>query len=147
MSSTYHSLHCHWVCSTKERRPWIGSDWRESLHEYFGGTICGLGGVPLSVGGVQDHVHALLGLKPTHCLSDFVRELKKATSVWVGAHFEQQFAWQEDYAIFTVSASQVQVVKDYIARQEEHHRKGEFLVELKQLLQKHGVSYDPAYLL
>jgi putative transposase len=81
MGSTYYNLHYHWVCSTKERRPFIQPDWRLRLHEYLGGTIRGLAGVPLKLGGVADHVHALIGLKPTHCLSDFVRELKKASSV------------------------------------------------------------------
>ena len=76
MGSTYHSLHYHWVCSTKERRPFIRPEWRPRLHEYLGGTVRGLEGVPLKIGGVQDHVHALIGLKPTHCFSDFVRELK-----------------------------------------------------------------------
>jgi len=65
----------------------------------------GLAGVPLKVGGVEDHVHALVGLKPTHCISDFVRELKKATSVWAAAQHESQFEWQEGYSIFAVSAS------------------------------------------
>jgi len=147
MSSTYYSLRYHWVCSTKERRPWIGDGWRRRFHEYLGGTIRGLEGVPLSIGGVQDHVHALLGLKPTHCLSDFVREMKKATSIWAGCNHEPHFEWQEGYAVFTVSASQIQAVKDYISGQEEHRRKGDFVQELKQLLQRHDVHYDPAYLL
>jgi len=98
MGSTYHSLHYHWVCSTKERRPFIRPEWRPRLHEYLGGTVRGLEGVPLKVGGVQDPVHALIGLKPTHCLSDFVRELKKATSVWAAAQHERAFEWQGVFA-------------------------------------------------
>ncbi len=147
MGSTYSSLHYHWVCSTKERRPFIGPDWRPRLHEYLGGTVRGLAGVPLKVGGVEDHVHALIGLKPTHCISDFARELKKATSVWAAAQHEPQFEWQEGYSIFAVSASLRETVSKYIERQEEHHRKQTFVEELKQLLDKHGVQYDPKYLL
>ena len=136
MGSTYYNLHYHWVCSTKERRPFIQPDWRPRLHEYLGGTIRGLAGVPLKLGGVADHVHALIGLKPTHCLSDFARELKKASSVW-----------QEGYSVFTVSASMVEAVRQYIAAQEEHHRQRTFEQELRELLEKHGVQYDPKYLL
>jgi REP element-mobilizing transposase RayT len=99
MGSTYYSLHYHWVCSTKERRPFIQPDWRPRLHEYLGGTIRGLVGMPLKIGGVVDHVHALIGLKPTHCLSDLVRELKKASSVWAATHHERQFEWQEGYSV------------------------------------------------
>ena len=81
MGSTYYSLHYHWVCSTKDRRPLIRAEWEARFHEYVGGTVRGLGGVALKIGGVPDHVHALIGLKPVHCISDFARELKKATSV------------------------------------------------------------------
>jgi REP element-mobilizing transposase RayT len=105
-----------------------------------------LAGVPLKIGGVQDHVHALIGLKPTHCISDFVRELKKATSVWASTHHEPQFEWQEGYSIFAVSVSTMEAVSRYIERQEEHHRKRSFVEELKELLEKHGVQYDPKYL-
>jgi REP element-mobilizing transposase RayT len=147
MGSTYYSLHYHWVCSTKERRPLIKSNWRPQLHEYLGGTIRGLDGVALKVGGVEDHVHALIGLKTTHCLADFARELKKASSVWTAEKYERDFTWQEGYSVFTVSASMVETVSRYIERQEEHHRKVTFVDELKQLLEKHGVEYDPKYLL
>lgn len=83
MPSTYLSLHYHLVFSTKERRPWIDESWRPRLHEYLGGTVQGLGGYSQGIGGVADHVHLLVGLKATHCLSDFMREVKKASSVWV----------------------------------------------------------------
>ncbi len=147
MGSTYYSLHYHWVCSTKERRPFIKPSWRQSLHEYLGGTIRGLEGTPLKIGGVEDHVHALIGLKTTHCIADFSRELKKATSVWAAENHERDFAWQEGCAIFSVSVSVMETVSHYIERQEEHHRKISFADELKQLLEKHGVKYDPKYLL
>ena len=147
MGSTYYNLHYHWVCATKERRPFIQSDWRLRLHEYLGGTIRGLAGVPLLLGGVADHVHALIGLKPTHCLSGFVRELKKASSVWAATHHERQFEWQGGYSVFTVSASRMEAVRQYIAAQEVHHRQRTFVEELRELLEKHGVEYDPKYLL
>ena len=78
--STFSCLHYHLVFSTKERRPWIVPEWRNDLHAYLGGTVRGLGGVAETVGGIDDHVHLLLSLKPTHTISDFVRELKKLSS-------------------------------------------------------------------
>ena len=83
MSSTYLSLHYHIVFSTKDRAPLIAESWRPRLHEYLGGTARGLGGFPEGIGGVADHVHILAGLKSTHCVADFLRELKKASSAWV----------------------------------------------------------------
>jgi REP element-mobilizing transposase RayT len=80
--STYLSLHYHLVFSTKNRELTIAPAWRARLHEYLGGTVHGLGGVSQRVGGIDDHVHLLVGLKATHCLADFMRELKQAASLW-----------------------------------------------------------------
>ncbi len=83
MASTYLSLHYHIVFGTKNRLPIIDGHWRPRLHEYLGGAIRGLGGFPERIGGTEDHVHLLVSLKATHCLADVMRELKKASSVWV----------------------------------------------------------------
>ena len=83
MASTYLSLHYHIVFSTKDQMQSISDEWRTRLHEYLGGTVDGLGGISQRVGGVQDHLHLLVGLKATHCLADFMRELKKAGSIWI----------------------------------------------------------------
>jgi len=147
MPSTYTSLHYHIVFATKSREPLIIPDWRGRLHEYLGGTVRGLEGIPQGIGGVVDHVHLLVALKPTHCLSDFVRELKKASSVWICETIRQpRFHWQEGYAAFTVSSSARPSVQDYIARQEEHHRRRTFREELVEFLQKAGLEFDERYL-
>jgi putative transposase len=147
MPSTYLSLHYHLVFSTKDRVPNIDAAWRSRLHDYLGGTIRGLGGIPQGIGGVADHVHLLVGLKATHCLSDVLRDLKKASSSW--AHDEigmRAFAWQEGYAAYTVSATARACAQRYIANQEEHHRKKTFREELMEMLAKAGVGYDLKYL-
>ncbi len=100
----------------------------------------------LKLGGVEDHVHALIGLKPTHCISDFTRELKKASCVWAAEHCERRFQWQDGYSIFAVSASMLETVDHYIERQAEHHRRKSFVEELQELLKRHGVKCDPKYL-
>ena len=145
--STYTSFHYHAIFSTKNREPIIHTSWRSQLHEYLGGTVRGLGGIPQGVGGVADHVHLLLALKPTHCLSDFMRELKKASSIWAAeSTVEKGFRWQEGYAAFSVSASVCGSVQDYIARQEDHHRHKTFREELIEFLKKSGVDFDERYL-
>jgi REP element-mobilizing transposase RayT len=147
MPSTFLALHYHLVFSTKDREPLISGEWRERLHEYLGGTVNGLGGFTQGVGGVADHVHLLVGLKATHCLADFMRELKKASSVWV--HDEiglSAFAWQEGYGAFTVSPTARPQVQRYIANQAEHHRVRSFREELEEFLKKAGVRYEDRYL-
>jgi putative transposase len=147
MSSTFLSLHYHLVFSTKSREPLIATSWRPNLHQYLGGTVTGLGAQSEVVGGTVDHVHLLIELRATHMLADFMRELKKASSKWVHEKIAQRnFAWQEGYAAFTVSASGVAEVRRYIANQEEHHRERGFREELKILLQRSGVNFDERYL-
>jgi putative transposase len=147
MSSTYLSLHYHIVFGTKNREPSIDTIWRTRLHEYLGGTARGLGAYPEIVGGVVDHVHLLIGLKSTHCLSDVMRELKKASSAWVHQEIgEHSFEWQEGYAAFTISSTSLDAVRNYIAEQEEHHRVMPFRKELVAILDKAGIEYDPKYI-
>jgi putative transposase len=146
MPSTHTSLLYHLVFATKDRQPLILAAWRSRLHEYLGGVVNGLGGTTQGVGGVADHVHLLVGLKPTHCLSDFMRELKKASSIWAANAAGRAFQWQEGYAAFTVSASARPDVQRYIAGQEEHHRTRTFREELIEFLRKTGIEYDERYL-
>ena len=146
MGSTHLSLHYHLVFGTKNRQRSIDAKWRARLHEYMGGNIVGLGGFSEGVGGVDDHVHLLVGLKATHCLADVLRELKKASSVWVHEQIGvTTFAWQEGYAAFTVSATTRDAVKSYIAHQEEHHRTKSFREELIEMLKKAGIEFDLHY--
>jgi REP element-mobilizing transposase RayT len=147
MSSTYLSLHYHLVFSTKGREPIIATTWRQQLHKYLAGTVEGLGARCEIVGGIADHVHLLIELRATHTLADFIRELKRASSVWVHSDMTKpEFAWQEGYAAFTVSASTVDEIRRYIENQEEHHRERSFREELKIMLQRSGVKYDERYL-
>ena len=95
---------------------------------------------------MADHVHLLVGLKATHCLADFMRELKKASSAWVHDEIGTRFGWQEGYAAFTISPSARPELQSYIARQEVHHRNKTFREELVEFLERAGIDYDPRYL-
>src|SRR5258708_598671 len=147
MASAYLSLHYRLVFATKNGEPFIDPKWSSRLHEYLGGTICGLDGFPQGTGGVADHVHLLVGLKATHCLADFMRELKQASSVWVHENTgESDFAWQEGYSAFTVSPTARGAVKHYIAGQAEHHRVKSFREELIEMLRRAEVEFEEKYL-
>lgn len=146
MPSTHTCLLYHLIFATKGRAPLITTDLRDDLYEYLGGTVRGLKAVPLGVGGVADHVHLLVSLNATHCHSNFMRELKKCSSIWIAERSKnREFKWQEGYAAFTVSTSSRESVRDYIARQEEHHRKKTSREELAEFLKKCGVPYDDRY--
>ena len=146
MSSTHLSLHYHLIFGTKHHEAVIAPQWRDRLHSYIGGTIRSLDGIPEIVGGVSDHVHILAGLRATHSLADVLRQIKSSSSRWV--HDEtglRGFAWQEGYGAFTVSASQCETVRRYIAGQEEHHRTKTFREEYLEFLEKSGVSFDERF--
>jgi putative transposase len=146
MPSTHTSLYFHVIFATKNREPVISREWREDLHFYLGGIVKGLDGHPCGIGGVMDHVHLLVSIKPTISISDFMRELKKSSSSWVRETKFPGFYWQEGYAAFTVSASAREAVQRYIANQEEHHRTKTFREELVEFLEKSEVIYDPRFL-
>ncbi len=147
MPSTYSSLSYHIVFSTKNRAPLITDALRNRLYEYLGGVIRSEGGSLTEIGGVADHAHLLVKLKPTHAISDVLRVIKANSSKWINEEqlTDSRFAWQEGYSVFTVSQSQVENVRRYLQRQEEHHRKSTFREELQTLCERHDVEFHPEY--
>lgn len=94
------------------------------------------------INAVEDHVHLLFALPPNLALADLVRDLKVATNLWLKQtggvpDFE---GWQEGYEAFTVSYGDIEVIKDYIAGQEEHHREFDFMDEFRELLAEFGLT-------
>jgi len=143
MPFTHLSLHFHIVFSTKDLHPFIADDWRGRLHEYPGGLVRAADGIPEAIGGTADHVHLLVGLPATHSLATFVQDIKQTSSRWVHETIGvKNFAWQPGYGAFTVSVSNCDAVKEYIANQVEHHQTKTFQEEYVAFLQKHGVEYD-----
>ena len=146
MPHTYSNLLFHIVFSTKDRLPLITSSLRPRLYEYMGGTIRGLGGCLIEIGGISDHVHILINIKPTARLSDFMRELKSSSSKWANEVTNGNFEWQTGYGVFTVSMSQIDAVQRYIQNQERHHVGINFEDEFKNLLHLSKTEFDEKYL-
>jgi REP element-mobilizing transposase RayT len=118
------------------------------VYRYIGGIIRAEGGTQLEIGGMSDHVHILAKVKPAISISDMLAKLKANSSKWANDHKMKmrKFGWQEGYAAFTVSESQVAAVREYIRNQHEHHRKQTYQEEFVALLERHGIDYDPRYL-
>ena len=146
MPSTYTNLHFHVVFSTKERLPLIMPDWRGRLHSYIDGIVKSLDGKPLAIGGIEDHIHLLVGLKSKHRLDYFLRDLKADSSSWIHKELRKKFEWQKGYAAFTISPTSVEGVKKYVFNQEKHHSKKDFKDELIELLKAGGIDYDERFL-
>ena len=138
----------HVIFSTKERRPFLRDKTvRDSLHAYLGGVSKTLECPPLIVGGVEDHVHLLCRFGRTLTQAEWVKELKRVSNGWLKERSRDyaDFEWQGGYADFSVSQSNLEQVKQYIASQEEHHRKMTFQDELRALLRKHEIEFDERY--
>ena len=144
MAHTYPNVLIHCVFSTKNRSDSIPDDLRERLPMYFVGIGKGHDIPVLCAGGTANHAHLLIALPATVPLAKAVQVLKANSSRWLG---EQgfDFAWQDGYAAFSVSASNVEAVKYYIEHQAEHHAKRSFEDEFVSLLRRSGVPYDPEF--
>ena len=148
MAGTYARLYYHIVFSTKNREPLIRNSLKPELHKYLGGLVRDMKGILLEVGGMADHVHLVVKLRPDTSVSDVVKYIKANSSGWVKGRGDQQgdFYWQRGYAAFTVSESQLPAVREYVVNQEAHHRGLTFKEELLALLRKHNIEYDERYL-
>jgi len=145
----YTELVYHIVFSTKERTPWLKSERLTECCRYAGGIVRDLKGTLLDANGAEDHLHLVVTVPPTMALSDLLRETKAGTSRWIHQTYPAlaDFAWQESYAAFTVSKSALPDVLKYVRNQQGHHRKMSFQEELIALLDRHGVKYDPRYMM
>ncbi|MBA3713935.1 MAG: IS200/IS605 family transposase [Pyrinomonadaceae bacterium] len=148
MPQSYSNLIYHIVFSTKNREPLIVDAVKSRLYDYVGGTIRKQGGIALAINGMADHVHLLAKLRPDKAVSDVLRDLKANASGWMHEVFPElkDFSWQNGYGAFTVSPSQIEKVRAYIANQELHHAKRSFREEFVALL-KANEEFDEKYLL
>ncbi len=148
MANTYTSLHYHIIFSTKNRAPYIKPAIEQRVWAYIGGIARKHKMTALQVGGIEDHIHALVLASPTHAPSQIAQFLKGDSSKWIHDELPNlhDFAWQDGYGAFTVSKSHLRDVIGYIQDQREHHRKRTFQEEYKDFLDKHGIDYDERYL-
>lgn len=148
MAQSYTNLIYHIVFSTKNREPVITPAVQSRLYDYIGGSIRSQGGVCLAVNGMSDHVHLLAKLRADKSVSDVLRDLKANASGWMHDVFPElnDFSWQRGYGAFTVSASQIKSVREYIAQQEIHHKKFTFQTEFVKFLRANEIEFDERYL-
>lgn len=148
MSQSLSIVYIHLVFSTKLRQPFLRhKPVRDALQAQLGGISKRLDCAPLIVGGVEDHVHLLCRFGRTITQADWVKELKRVSNGWMkerGSDYAN-FEWQDGYADFSVSHSNLGEVRRYIANQEEHHRKLSFQDELRALFRQHEQEWDERY--
>jgi putative transposase len=147
MGHSYAALYYHVVFGTKHRKPQIDRDLSARFSKYIGGIVRNEQSALLAAGGMPDHVHLLLAIHPTVCVADLVRLIKTNSSKWIHETWptRRDFTWQSGYAAFTVSRSNLDEVRSYLANQEQHHHRLSFEEEFVRFLQRHDLPYDERY--
>lgn len=148
MANTYSQLFFHLVFSTKNRENFIHQSIENRVWSYIGGIARKHNLTALQIGGIENHIHALIISKPTIEPNLIPKWLKGESSKWIKDEFAdlQRFAWQDGYGMFSVSKSNAPKVIDYIRNQREHHNKQSFEDEYIELLKLHEIEYDEKYL-
>lgn len=147
MSQSLSKIAVHLVFTTKNRQPLLHDDIRDELHRYMAGILAAMESPAIAIGSVADHVHVLCLLSRNVAVAKLVEHVKKGTSKWLKTKGDTLagFYWQSGYGVFSVSESNIEQVKAYIAGQAEHHRKTTFQDEYRAFLRKHNVEYDERY--
>jgi putative transposase len=148
MSDTFSQIHIQIVFAVKHRQNLISPDWEQRLYQYIIGIVNEKGQKLLAINGVQDHIHFMIGMRPTCCLADLVREIKKASTKMINDNkfTKGTFHWQEGYGAFSYSKWDVNKICNYITKQKEHHAKNNFKEEYLQLLKDFEIEWKEEYL-
>lgn len=146
---SYTTLYYHIVIRTKYGHHTIPEEYEEGLYKYINGYVKNNKSVLCKINGTSNHLHLLVSLHATVCLSDFVRDLKTSTNKWMKAHggFPDFTSWGVMYAAFTCGQSDVDLITNYIDKQKEHHRKNTFEDEYRKLIVDSGIEIDEKYFL
>lgn len=147
MSSTFSQIYIQIVFAVKGREGLIEAKREEELYKYISGIIKNKDQKLIVINGMPDHIHILIGMKPSCCLSDLVREIKKSSTNFINENklLKGKFSWQEGFGAFSYSHSSIDTVAKYIINQKAHHLKRTFKDEYLELLNKFEIEYKPEY--
>lgn len=147
--SSYKQIYYQIVFGTKHRKPTIPETHCDELYKYIWGIIknnkCHL----YRINGVEDHIHIFSDLHPSIALSNYIKNIKVASSLWMkeSGKFPEFTGWQDGYGAFTYSVREKETIINYVKNQKEHHKKETFYDEYKRLLVENGIEFDEKFLL
>jgi len=148
MPNTYTQIYIHVIFAVQGRQSLISRPHREEVYKEIAGVMKAERQKLISINGMADHVHILVGLRPDSALSDLVKEIKVASTNLINdkGWVRGRFSWQRGFGAFSYSRSQIRTVAAYIENQERHHSRRSFRAEYIDLLEKFEVEYDQKYL-
>jgi putative transposase len=147
MANTYTQIYIHVVFAVQGRQSLISREHNDELQKYMTGIVSGQGQKMIAINNMPDHVHMLIGQKPSRALSDLVRDIKAGSSGFINdRHWVAgRFSWQEGFGAFSYSHSQLSTVIRYIQNQQVHHQRTSFREEYVELLKRFNVAHDQRY--
>ena len=147
MANTYTQIYIQYVFAVQNRISLIKNEWKDELYKYMTGIINQHEHKFLSIGGMTDHIHALVSMHPKQAPSDLMYELKRSSSLWINENkfVVGKFSWQEGFGAFSYSQSQISRVSKYIENQETHHKKKTFREEYLDFLKAFNIEFDERY--
>jgi len=148
MSSTFSQIYIQIVFAVKGREFLIHQSWEAELYKYITGIVQNKEQKLIAINGMPDHIHIFIGMKPSCCLSDLVREIKKSSNTFIKENkfSKHNFQWQEGFGAFSYSHSHIGKVAKYIENQKEHHKKKSFKEEYLRFLNKFEIEHKKEYL-
>ena len=148
MPGTFTQIYIQVIFAVKGRESMISPTWEDQLYKYISGIIRNKEQKLLAINGMPDHIHFLMGMKPSCTLSDLVREIKKSSNEFIKEKkfTTCKFQWQEGYGAFSYSHTELDNVTGYIQNQKQHHTKKTFSEEYEKLLSDFRIDYKPEYL-
>ena len=148
MANTYSQIYIQIVFAVQNRGALIDYSWEDELYKYITGIVQNKEQKLIAINGMPDHIHILIGMKPTCNLSDLVREIKKSSNTFINEQKISKFSfkWQEGFGAFSYSHSQLGNVISYIQNQKQHHKKVSFKDEYLAFLEKFEIEFDRDYL-
>jgi len=148
MANTYTQIYIHVVFAVKGRQNLILKAHKDELYKYITGIVTNNNQKLIAINGMSDHIHILLGIKPSISLSDLVRDIKANSSRFINEKkwTNYKFSWQEGFGAFSCSHSQLSIVVNYIQNQEKHHSRKTFRDEYIAFLENYNVEHDNKYI-
>ena len=147
MANTFSQIYIQTVFAVENRLSLIRAEFKEDLYKYISGIVRNQGQKLISINGMPDHVHILIGLRPAMALADLVREIKADSSNFINRNkwVHGKFSWQEGNGAFSYGHSQLNTIIRYIQNQEKHHSRKTFKDEYLTLLRKFDIAFDDKY--
>ncbi len=148
MANTYTQIHLQFVFVVKYRAAVIHPSWKNELYKYISGIVQANKHKVIAINGMPDHIHLLIGLRPSQSISDLMQDVKGSSSKWINENgfTKNKFEWQEGYGAFSYSKSHLKRVIAYIENQEDHHTKKSFIEEYADFLNEFEIEYNERFI-